>query len=118
MRTNEEKLELFADILEPAANILADPEIKSMVESKAPVISVVKYAIKTHKKEITEILARFEGVEPGNYKINGIALIMKLLNVMNDPDVKTMADELFSSPLQTYAAASVGNAMASIQAGV
>lgn len=112
MRTNEEKLELFADILEPAARILADKKIKEMVDSKAPAILAVKHAIKSHKAEIIEILALFEGVAPEAYQINAPALVLKLLAIMNDPDFKAMSDGLFTSPLQSAAVESVGYATA------
>ena len=37
-RTNEEQLELFADLLEPAAEFLADAEFVGMLQSgKAPI---------------------------------------------------------------------------------
>jgi len=49
-RTNEEELELFADLLEPAAEIFADPAVEDAFKSGRTVASAVKVAIKPQER--------------------------------------------------------------------
>lgn len=112
-RTNEEQLELFADLLEPVAEILSDGKIAEMFQQGVPMLQPIRYAIKNHKKSIIEILARFDGVDPAEYKVNLLTMPIKLLNLVNRPEVQ----ELFSSQAQSTAAGSFGPATENIKDG-
>ena len=57
MRTNEQKLELFADLVEPAAAILTDNRLALAVQGDG-IAAGIRAAIKGHAREIVEILAR------------------------------------------------------------
>ena len=82
----EKALDMLADILEPAVEILADKEIKdSFAEGKKP-ISIVKTAIKKHKKAVIEILAALDGVPAEEYHCTIFSLPAKLLEIINDKD--------------------------------
>lgn len=114
MRTNEEQLELFADLLEPAAEIIADDSIKDILSGKGKPVTAVKMAIKNHKAAVVEILARLDGVEPSEYKVPGpAALTLKLLELLNNSDVT----ELFTTQGQKSAADASGSAMANTEDG-
>ena len=80
---NEEALDLLADIIEPASTILADKSVKEAFKSKNK-FKTAKVAIKSHKKEIIEILARLDGVEPNEYHCNVFTLPATVLQILQD----------------------------------
>ena len=109
-RTNEEKLDLFADLLEPVTAILAGPEVSDAWKHQSR-IAAIRMAIKAHKREITEALALIEGEPPETYRIDAMRMILKLLALLNRPDVEEMADGLFTLRDQIAASAPSGPAM-------
>lgn len=92
-RSNEESLDLFADLLEPVSEILVDPEIAELWKSDAKRVSIVSKAIKNHKQTIIKILSLIDGVPEAEYKVNLLTLPIKVLNLLNNP----MVQELFTS---------------------
>lgn len=92
----ERALDVFADILEPGAVILGDENVKELFRAgkRLPAIS---HAIRSHKKEVIEIVAALDGVKPEEVKVNLLTLPIKLLELLNDPEVIS----LFSYPSQT-----------------
>lgn len=97
----EEALDVLADIIEPLANIFADKDIGELAKNakSVPPIKFITIALKNHKPEIIEILARLEGepVEEYKDKINFLTLPLQLLALANDDMVKS----LFISQSQT-----------------
>ena len=85
---SEEALDALADILEPLSEIMTDEEIRKAYEKKEPLISIAVRAIKSHTKEIIFILATLEGVPVEEYKCNILTLPMKLLQLLNDKEIK------------------------------
>lgn len=94
----ERALDVCADIIEPGALILADPKVKELFNAGKR-LPAVRTAIKSHKKEVIEMLAALEGESPATYeeKIGIFTLPLRLLEVFNEPDVIS----LFSFPSQT-----------------
>ena len=88
-------LELIADIIEPATEILADPAIKEAFSRSK--MAAIKVAIKNHKSAIKEIIARLDGKTPGECHFTAISLPIKLLSMFNDPDLQ----QFFTSSGQT-----------------
>ena len=84
-------LELIADIIEPATEILADPAIKDAFSRSK--MAAIKVAIKSHKNAIREIVARLDGKNPEEYHFTALSLPIKLLSMFNDPDLQ----QLFTS---------------------
>jgi len=87
---DDEALEVLADILEPTATILADEEIQKMRDAKANRIKIVAYVIRHHKQSIIEILARLDNTPVEEYHINAVTLPLKLLELINDPEVQIL----------------------------
>lgn len=99
--TNDEQLELFADLIEPAAEILGDEEVGEIFKSGGKPITAVKLAVKKHKAAVVEILARLEGEEPSQYKVPGpVSLALKLFKLFSTPEIA----ELFTGQSQSVAA--------------
>ena len=105
-RTNEDKLELFADLLEPVSAIIGDEEIRDGITKGIPAIRVASIAIKRHKKECITVLALLDGVPIEEYKVNLISLPIKLVRLLNTDEFK----ELFTGAEQKTDAASSGSA--------
>ena len=111
---NEDRLELFADLIEPAGEIIGDKEVAKLLQG-GKIAKAVKHAIKSHKTAVIEILARLDGAEPSEYTVPGpIGLTTKLVNLFIDPEIQT----LFQSGPQSENAASSGPVMANIEGGV
>lgn len=92
---DEAALDLIADIIEPATEILADPAIKEAFSRSK--MAAIKVAIKSHKNAIREIVARLDGKNPEEYHFTALSLPVKLLSLLNDPDLQ----QLFMSSGQT-----------------
>lgn len=102
---NEEALDAFADLLEPASEIIGDDAVKTAFRSGEK-LKAVKVAIKNHKTAIIEILARLDGVEPSEYKVGVFTLPAKILALLNQPDMQ----EVFTGLGQIGGGASSGSA--------
>lgn len=105
-RTNEEELELFADLIEPAAEILADGKVRDTLRDGGTLATAVKWAIKGHKGAVIEILARLEGRDPAGYRVRAAELPEKLLALAALPGVR----DLFPSQSRRNTAGSSGSA--------
>ena len=111
--TNEESLELFADLVEPVSEIIFDEEVrKALSENKAA--KAVKVAIKRHKRRIIEALALIDGIPVEEYKVNVWTLPMKIMGLVNTPEFS----ELFTSAGQTNAVDVSGSATENTGDGV
>lgn len=128
----EEALDVLADIIEPLTFILADEEIQKMraeeqkkreeaIKNKTPfrttpLIKYVTPAIKNHKAEIIQILARLENQTPEEYKkdLSLVTLPMQVLEFINDPEIQ----KLFTSQSQNQEtpSASFGSATENTEA--
>lgn len=88
----EQALDMLADLIEPAAAIMADKEIARIGKSGQPRSKLIKPAIKNHKQEVIEILAILDGEDPEDYaeKVNLFTLPAKLLEILNDPDLMSL----------------------------
>lgn len=76
---DEEAIELWADLLEPVANILADKEIATLLQSNTPKIKVASAIIKKHKEEAKEILLRIDDTP-----INALNFATRIVNIILD----------------------------------
>lgn len=92
MRLSEIKddraLDVLAEIIEPAADIVADAECKRLYEESK--VKCAAYAIKNHKDAVKAILAAMEGVPAEEYHCNVFTLPMRLLEILNDPEMEML----------------------------
>lgn len=82
----EEALDVLADILEPATEIMTDAQMVAYARA-GDKIHAVSTAIRNHKKAVIRILAILDGEDPDTYQPPFLAIPVKLLEVFNDPDV-------------------------------
>ena len=90
--TNEESLDMFADMVEPCSIILSDKEVTERF-SKGSIAAGLAFAIKRHKTEVIQILAASDGVPVDEYKVNPLTVPTKLMRLFSSPEMK----ELFMS---------------------
>lgn len=82
----EAALDFLADIIEPATEIMTDPNMKVLIKAKNKG-AIIKSLIKDHKKSIIEILAALDGVPVEEYQVNVLTLPIKLLELLNDKEL-------------------------------
>ena len=101
----EDALDVLADILEPASEIMTDNKVAELARS-GDRIRAVSVAIKSHKRAVIKILAALEGEDYETYKPALLTLPLKLLEIFNDPDVV----QVFTLQGQKTESASFGSA--------
>lgn len=99
----EKALELLADLIEPAGEIMVDKEIGEVFKKNR--FKAIGLAIKKHKKAVIQILATMDGVTVEEYNCNVFTLPIKILELLNDPDLV----RLFTYQGQTGDAISSGS---------
>ena len=105
----EEALDVLADIIEPLANIITDEEIQEMAKKdNTPVLAMVKPAIKNHKKDLIEILARLENQPVKEYEktMNLLTLPKQVMELLNDPEVQSLFSSQGKSEITSLASSS------------
>ena len=100
----EAALDILADMIEPAGEIMSDKEIGDVFKKNR--FKAIGLAIKNHKKAVMQILATMDGVSVDEYKCNVFTLPVKILEILNDPDLV----QLFTYQGQTGDANSSGSA--------
>ena len=110
----EEALDVLAELVDPAVEIMADEEIAEIVRSKQPKIGLVKPILKNHKKSLIQIFAALEREDPEEYvkNMNILTLPSMLIDLLNDPAIV----ELFSSQGQKMEDESSGSATENTEA--
>lgn len=113
-RTNRERLELFADLIDPAAEIVTDPEVRELLASGSAPMKAVQLAIKNHGDAVVAVLAILEETRPEEYRVPPPGeMLLKLLGLLGKPEVTS----LFTLQLQRSGAASSGAATENTEGG-
>lgn len=99
----EKAIEVIAEIIEPATEILADPKVKLAARAKK-IPTAVALALKNHPKAVLHLLAALDGEDPETYKPSLVEIPKNLLELFNDPELAS----LFTYSDQTEAAESPG----------
>ena len=105
----EEALDLLADLIEPAGEIMSDKEIGEVFKENR--FKAIGMAIKNHKKAVMQIMATMDGVPVDEYKFNVFTLPLKILEILNDPELV----QLFTCQGQMVDANSSRSASANIE---
>ena len=100
----EAALDLLADLIEPAGEIMSDKEIGEVFKKNR--FKAIGLAIRNHKKAVMQILATMDGVPVDEYKCNVFSLPVKILELLNDQEMI----RLFQYQGQTGDANSSGSA--------
>ena len=105
----EASLDILADLIEPAGEIMSDKEIGEVFKKNR--FKAVALAIKNHKNAVMQIMAIMDGVPADEYKCNVLTLPVKILELLNDPALI----QLFTYQGQTGDANSSGSVSENIE---
>ena len=105
----EAALDILADLIEPAGEIMSDKEIGNVFKKNR--FKAIGMAIKNHKKAVMQIMATMDNVPVDEYKCNVFTLPVKILELLNDPSLI----QLFTYQGQTGDAKSSGSASENIE---
>ena len=100
----EDALDVLADLIEPAGEIMSDKQIGDVFKENR--FRAIGLAIKNHKKAVMQIMATMDGVPVEEYKCNVLTLPVKILELLNEPELV----QLFTYQGQTGDADSSGSA--------
>ena len=104
MRLSEIKgadaIDVIADIIDPVTKILADEEIKKVVQSKKPALEITKVILKRQKEAILEVLAIINMEDPKAFKPSLIQLPIMILQLVQDIKDNEELMHLFQSQEQ------------------
>ena len=78
-------LDLFADLLDPIANIASDEKFRAMV-GKSGRADIARYLLKDKKADVLEILAKMNGTTVEEYNANAIEMLSQLMEIINDKE--------------------------------
>ena len=78
----EAALDVLADLIEPAGEIMSDKEIGDVFKKNR--FKAIGLAIKNHKKAVIQIMATMDGVPVDEYKCNVFTLPVKILELLNE----------------------------------
>lgn len=94
----DEAIELWADLIDPIGAILANDNLRKIVQSGKPKILIAKEILKGNKKEAVEILERIDP-EP----IDALNIVVRLMSLLteigNNDEVKSFFG--FAEQVQT-----------------
>lgn len=97
-------LDVLADLIEPVGEICSDTDIKAAFGKDK--LQAVKLMLKNHKSSVIAIMAALDGVPAEDYRINLFTVPVKLLEIVNDPEVV----DLFTSAGSKAGSAAFGSA--------
>ena len=102
----EEAIELWANILDPAVEIVGDKKIAAMIRKKFPMIVVAREAIKTYPKEVCNLLLAIDPTP-----LDGINIITRLVNVIKEVSEDETIRSFFGSSAGNTEGTPSGSAM-------
>lgn len=103
---NEQAMNALADLIDPVSEICSKELLQLLSDRNFK--GAAKKLLREHQRAVITILAVMDGEKPENYRFNPFQLLMKLIALLNDPDVV----QLFTSQLQSAGAGSSGAAFA------
>lgn len=105
----EAALDILADLIEPAGEIMSDKEIGEVFKKNR--FKAIGLAIKNHKRAVMQIMATMDGIPVEEYKCNVFTVPVKILELLNDSELI----RLFTYQGQTGDANSSGSASENIE---
>ena len=82
----EAALDVLADLIEPASEIMADDDIKDAVREDKRA-EAVALALRNHKRAVITVMAVLEEEDPDKYEPPLLKLPAMLLQLFNDPEL-------------------------------
>lgn len=86
----KEALDVLAEIIEPAAEIFTDENVKNALKVENNKAKAAKIILKDHNKAVLTLMAELEGVPVEEYQPTLFALPSLILGVLNDPELNSL----------------------------
>lgn len=86
----KEALDVLAEIIEPAAEIFTDENVKNALKVENNKAKAAKIILKDHNKAVLTLMATLEGVPVEEYQPTLFALPSLILGVLNDPELNSL----------------------------
>lgn len=80
--SNEEAAGMLCELLEPASKIFSDNDFSESM--KKSLLAGAKTALKTHGKEVIDILSIYDGIPREEYTVNPFQILTKLMALLKD----------------------------------
>ena len=84
----DKAFEVLADLITPIKVLAVDDDIKEA--SKESYLDGIQVALRKYPKELKTILALLELEDPDKYEITLASLPVKVMEVVNDPDIQSL----------------------------
>lgn len=108
-----EAMELIGDLFDPISNLAMDTKIVRCIQTKQ-FMKAFKFAFQEHPKDLIQLFAVCEGIDPKDYNKTAPEMLDDLMTVANHPIIQ----RLFFSQAQETDNASFGSATEITQAGM
>lgn len=108
----EAALDAFADMIDPAMEIMTDPAISAAYKNPGTTMAqLVGLIVKSHKQSIIKIMAILDGEDPETYadKINILTVPAKLMEIINDPEIKSLFPSQGRTSVVAFSGSATGN---------
>jgi hypothetical protein len=89
----EDAIELWADLLDPITDIFKDPEVLNGIKEGKNTIEKAQYILKKHKKNAVKMILAIDPTP-----INGLNLIVRLVDVLMEIENSEEFGDFFGSP--------------------
>lgn len=90
-RNNEDRLDLLAEMMDPALEILQDEELRKIINSGEAPLKALKPAIKNHKQAFITILATLEEKDPKEYRVPAPGVFfLKVMALFTRPEIQAL----------------------------
>lgn len=100
--TGEEAVVLLADLIMPVLDLTDDADVVGCFRTGQK-LKGIRLMMKNHPRAVLELLAICEGIPVEEYKPTAVVIPIKLLQILNHPDVS----QLFFTQVQTGASSSL-----------
>lgn len=87
---NEDAIEVLADMMEPIATIMSQPEVEEAFKSGKPMIVTAKAILKSNSRAVLEMIAALHRKQPEEMDVTIPSLLKDLLDILNDPDIVSL----------------------------
>lgn len=86
--TDAQKLDLIADVFDPAAKLVSDPSVKeAYAGGEGRAVDIMKAALKADHDAVIEILAAFAGIDKSEYKLNLVDPISVYADIITNSEL-------------------------------
>lgn len=103
---NGDAIDLLANIMEHAMDIIGDKKFVAKWKSGKPVMYAIVYAMKEHRDALVNLVCAIHGETPDTYQFDAVGLIRDVQEIIDSP----LFNEVFSSQNQMTESAPSGSA--------